>query len=218
MRPFVITITISDGPFALTIAFANSHLAQQSKRESLVGIQFHIGSDYSSQAIRLRWAAGITFAKWLESKIAADSTFLEEVWFSNEAHFHPTGHFNIQNWRIWTVGGNARYNAGSAFAQPKTYVLFSVLSSAGIIGSIFFLVWQQLRSNCEQGPVCDILKRFWDAVQRDQTSDADKNWFSKAQAQDPAHIEYCPPVAGEAPRWKHISRERGRDPMAPSLS
>ena len=35
--------------------------------------------------------------RWLENKIKNDSDFLDDVWFSDEAHFCISGHVNNNN-------------------------------------------------------------------------------------------------------------------------
>ncbi len=78
----------------------------------------------------------VDFCEWALRKIAENDDFLDNVWFSDEAHFHQNGYVNSQNARIWgTV--NPRAAVQVALHSPKT-TAWCAISRSGIIGPYFF--------------------------------------------------------------------------------
>lgn len=45
--------------------------------------------------------ARIDFCDWISAKVDEKPSFLDNVWFTDEAHFHLSGHVNKQNMRFW---------------------------------------------------------------------------------------------------------------------
>ena len=43
----------------------------------------------------------LAFSSWIRGKLSDNPDFLQQVWFSDEAHFHLDGGVNSQNCRIW---------------------------------------------------------------------------------------------------------------------
>ena len=44
-----------------------------------------------------------SFVRWFSEKWTSHSALLENIWFSDETHFHLDGYVNTQNCRIWAT-------------------------------------------------------------------------------------------------------------------
>ncbi len=78
----------------------------------------------------------LKFCRWIGKRIYHDKTFLDNVWFSDEAHFHLHGHVNSWNTRIWAKE-NPRVSLQVGLHSPLTTV-WCAISRSGIIGPFFF--------------------------------------------------------------------------------
>ena len=78
---------------------------------------------------------------YIERKLFADTMLerfcsLENVLFTDEAHFHLNGHINKHNCRYWSTE-NPRLKHQKPLHSPKTTV-WAAISAKGIIGPYFF--------------------------------------------------------------------------------
>ena len=78
---------------------------------------------------------------YIERKLLADTMLerfssLENVLFTDEAHFHINGHINKHNCRYWSTE-NPRLKHQKPLHSPKTTV-WAAISAKGIIGPYFF--------------------------------------------------------------------------------
>ena len=76
----------------------------------------------------------VAFSEWLK-KTAADSDFLEGIWFSDEAHFHLTGQVNSQYCQLW-ASELPDAVIETPLHSPKLTV-WCAMSSTGSIGPSF---------------------------------------------------------------------------------
>lgn len=78
----------------------------------------------------------LAFCQQLLTKINDDANFLENLWMSDEAHFHLNGHVNKQNMRYWAQQNPAELHQ-RPLHSPKVTVWCAV-SGRGVIGPYFF--------------------------------------------------------------------------------
>lgn len=76
----------------------------------------------------------------------------DDIWFSDEAHFHLDGYVNKQNWRIW--GSENPHIAVQRSLHPIRTTVWAALSSHGIVGPIF------INETVNSERYIEILKQF----------------------------------------------------------
>ena len=78
----------------------------------------------------------MTFSSWLKEKVRENPDFLQQVWFSDEAHFCLNGKVNRQNCRIW-----ASEKPEDVYQLPlhsPRVTVWCAMSASGIIGPFWF--------------------------------------------------------------------------------
>ena len=79
----------------------------------------------------------VHFANRISDRIEADSSFLQNILFTDEAHFHLSGHVNRQNMRIW--GDENPHEAVNApRSREKVTVFVGLGCDTGLVGPYFF--------------------------------------------------------------------------------
>ena len=67
------------------------------------------------------------YCAWFSRKCHTSSRFIENIWFSDEAHFHLDGRVNSQNYRYWAVaypGGRPRGHGLPLWHQTCKWALW----------------------------------------------------------------------------------------------
>ena len=124
-----------------------------------------------------------TFCEWFLQKCASRSTFLQDIWWSDEAHVYLHGDGNRQNVRIWSRSPpDAVYEL--PLHSPKVTV-WCALSAQGIIGPIFFEDRRGKTVTVNQERYQDVLLQFVNALQRRSADTLNVQWFQQDGA--PAH-------------------------------
>lgn len=82
------------------------------------------------------FAARITFAEEMLSKIEDSNDYLRHLMFSDEAHFHLHGGVNRHNCRYWTTV-NPHWYSEKPLHSPRTTV-WAAIWHGGVIGPFFF--------------------------------------------------------------------------------
>lgn len=75
------------------------------------------------------------FCRWFLQKCVDSPSFLNGVWWSDEAHFHLNGQVNRQNYRFW--GQHPPQEVLEAPLHSPKVTVWCALSAQGIIGPIF---------------------------------------------------------------------------------
>jgi hypothetical protein len=78
----------------------------------------------------------VEFSDVMSDHIEAESSFLEKIIFSDEAHFHLSGHVNRQNCRFW-ANENPHATVESPMTKEKVTVWMGI-GYTGIFGPYFF--------------------------------------------------------------------------------
>ena len=125
-----------------------------------------------------------TFCEWFLQKCVGRSTFLQDIWWSDEAHVYLHGDGNRQNVRIWSRSPpDAVYEL--PLHSPKVTVWCATISAQGIIGPIFFEDSRGKTVTVNQERYQDVLLQFVNALQRRCADTLNVQWFQQDGA--PAH-------------------------------
>lgn len=77
-----------------------------------------------------------TFANWIHGQRQVNPEFSNQIFFSDEAHFHLNGYVNKQNCRIW-ANENPRVIFETQM-HPKKVTVWCAFFAGGVIGPYFF--------------------------------------------------------------------------------
>jgi len=89
------------------------------------------------QALNTRdYGARVRFCQEMLDLIGEDEDLVNNMWMSDEAHFHVSGFVNKQNFRYWSQA-NPRALHEKPLHSPKVTV-WCAISASGIIGPYFF--------------------------------------------------------------------------------
>ena len=99
------------------------------------------------------------FSSWLVEMCRQSDGFLDNIWFSDEAHFYLDGHVSPQNCRFWAAEPPDLVKE-KPLHSPKVTV-WCAISSSGIIGPLWFedLGGKAVTINAEQYQ--EVLEEFW---------------------------------------------------------
>lgn len=76
------------------------------------------------------------FCERILEKINEDDEFVNNLWMSDEAHFHLNGFVNKQNFRYWAEGNPTQLHQRPLHSKKVT--VWCAMSSYGLIGPYFF--------------------------------------------------------------------------------
>jgi len=84
---------------------------------------------------------------------------LDNIWFTDESHFHLDGYVNKQNMRIW---GSENPNVVlEKSARPIYVTVWAAISTRGIIGPYFFENSKGIRSTVRQENYQQMIENFF---------------------------------------------------------
>ena len=110
------------------------------------------------QALNTRdYGARVRFYQEMLDLIGEDEDLVNNIWMSDEAHFHVSGFVNKQNFRYWSQA-NPRALHEKPLHSPKVTVCCA-MSASGFIGPYFFrmrLVMQLLLMRTAMWKCCKI--------------------------------------------------------------
>ena len=159
----------------------------------------------------------IEMCQWFLQEIEQNRNFLDNIWFSDEAHFYLNGHVNNKNFVFWeSQKPDEVYEKG---LHDKKVTVWAAMSMHGIIGPLFFEIDGETATiNSER--YIDVLDRFWRSLEETFGQAFHQNqWFQ----QDGASVH----VSGVSLDWirRHfaervISRHTDHpwSPNSPDLS
>ena len=103
-------------------------------RKDLKKFQYKIQIKQKIKAADKR--ARIVFCNWVSEQIEQEPLFLSNIWSSDEAHFHLSGHVNKQNMRFW--GSENPKEIVEKPLEVEKCTAWCAMSTHGIIGPYFF--------------------------------------------------------------------------------
>ena len=118
-----------------------------------------------------------TFARWFSQKCQSDPAFLENIWFSDEAHFHLDGGVNTQNCRIWAAERPDVVLQRPLHSQKVT--AWCAISAKGIIGPFWFQRTDGSAVTVTKERYTKTLDRFWTRLQAKHQRNLNVFWFQQ---------------------------------------
>ena len=122
-------------------------------------------------------AKRVEMCKWFESKIEENPDFLQNVWFSDEAHFSLSGHVNSKNSVFW--GSQAPDEVLQRPLHSVKCTAWVAISKHGIIGPFWFEndVRETMTVNKERYIV--VLNKFWRTLCARRGVHREEQWFQQ---------------------------------------
>ena len=119
----------------------------------------------------------IAFCMWLKQKCDLSDDFINNLWFSDEAHFHLNGQVNRQNCRFW---GKAPPDEvlQRPLHSPKVTV-WCALSGQGIVGPFFFEDRDGSTVTINKDRYISILNKFWRALEKKCADTLHQQWMQQ---------------------------------------
>ena len=119
----------------------------------------------------------IAFCMWLKQKCDLSEDFINNLWFSDEAHFHLNGQVNRQNCRFW---GKAPPDEvlQRPLHSPKVTV-WCALSGQGIVGPFFFEDRDGSTVTINKDRYISILNKFWRALEKKCADTLHQQWMQQ---------------------------------------
>ena len=107
----------------------------------------------------------------------ADDQWIEDVWFTDEAHFYLNGLVNKQNYRFWG-SEKPEYTAERPLHSPKC-TAWCAINVRGIIGPFWFQDSDEVAVTVTAERYRAVLVQFWAALGRKRNLQRDKQWFQQ---------------------------------------
>lgn len=123
--------------------------------------------------------ARVDFCNWIDAKIEKSPSFLNHVWFTDEAHFHLSGHVNKQNLRFWGTENPHQIQEKPLHVEKCT--AWCAISSNGIIGPYWFEDIETKKAVAvNQERYKHVLTKFWAALlRRVGEAKRKRQWFQQ---------------------------------------
>ena len=120
------------------------------------------------------------YCAWFSRKCNASAQFLENIWFSDEAHFHLDGRVNSQNHRFWSTEPPEEVAERPLHSQKCT--AWCAISAQGISGPIWVEDGAGNTATVTAIRYRKILQRFWSGLGTRYRHDPDRQkiqWFQQ---------------------------------------
>ncbi len=111
----------------------------------------------------------LEFCHKMLGKLANNSDFLKNIWFTDESHFYLDGHCNKQNMRYWGTQKPENYIEKSA--HPKYVTVWCAISAQGLIGPYFFENSNEERIIVNQSNYQNMIENYFVPKLRDLVGD-----------------------------------------------
>ena len=99
------------------------------------------------------------YCAWFTRKCNVSPQFLENIWFSDEAHFHLDGRVNSQNYRYW--GSEPPKDVAERPLHSKKCTAWCAMSAQGIIGPLWVEDSDGETATVNAMRYRKILEKFW---------------------------------------------------------
>lgn len=120
------------------------------------------------------------FCAWFVRKCELNHAFVNQIWFSDEAHFHLDGKVNSQNYRFWSHEKPDVLEEAPLHSAKIT--VWCAMSSAGIVGPFFFEDGGGDTQTVNAERYRAVLAKFWRSLNNKLRSDPDalqQQWFQQ---------------------------------------
>ena len=115
--------------------------------------------------------------RWFENKIEEDPHFLDDVWFSDEAHFLLCGQVNSKNNVFW--GTQAPDEVLQRPLHSVKCTAWVAISKHGIIGPFWFENANEEAVTVTKERYIVVLNKFWTALGSRRGVNRDVQWFQQ---------------------------------------
>ena len=117
------------------------------------------------------------FSAWFLRKCETTAAFVDNVWFSDEAHFHLDGRVNSQNHRFWATA--APEEVAQRPLHSKKCTAWCAISSRGVIGPFRFEDAEGNAVTINSVRYRQVLAKFWKSLQQRCKDDPHLQWLQK---------------------------------------
>ena len=115
--------------------------------------------------------------QWFADKLEEDETFLDDVWFSDEAHFTLNGQVNSKNYVFWGLVTPDEVATRPLHSEKCT--AWCAMSRHGIIGPYWFQDNDGRAITINTEHYGEVLKKFYKALGRRRGLVRDEQWFQQ---------------------------------------
>ena len=120
----------------------------------------------------------ITACRWFVERCEQDRTFLERIWFGDEAHFFLNEHVNKKNCIFW--GSSKPDKVFETNVRDLKVTAWMAMSSQGTTGPFFFMGDNNKTVTITSKRYMEVLSAFWKALGRKVgTDDRKMQWFQQ---------------------------------------
>lgn len=119
----------------------------------------------------------VQMCEWLIGKMEDDNEWIDNVWFSDEAHFQLNGVVNSHNARYW--GTENPHEVTQKPLHSKRCTAWCALSSKGIVGPYWFEDEEGKAETINQANYRDVVKRFCASLRRRRGIVFNTQWFQQ---------------------------------------
>lgn len=122
------------------------------------------------------YEARVSFCNRVLTLIDQDHTFIENLWMSDEAHFHTEGYVNKQNLRMWGSQPPTTFIEKPLHSNYVT--VWAAISVKGIIGPFFFEDATGKRTTVTSSRYIELLQnKFYPSISLFPGVDLTLTWF-----------------------------------------
>ena len=112
--------------------------------------------------------------QWFRERLRCEPDFLDNVWFTDEAHFYLSGHVSSQSAFYWGRSPPEYVLERPLHAEKCT--AWAAISTQGIIGPIWFVDDENETTTINAERYMGVLKQFFVKLKRKHV-DVDSQWF-----------------------------------------
>ena len=119
--------------------------------------------------------ARVRMCDWFTERMEEDEDWIDDVWFSDEAHFHIDGRVNSKNNVFW--GSNAPNQVLQRPLHSKKVTAWCAMNSKTIIGPFWFEDDDEMTTTVNQENYRSVIRKFCATLRRRRTIVMDRQWF-----------------------------------------
>ena len=119
--------------------------------------------------------ARVAMCNWFNDKMEEDEDWIDNVWFSDEAHFHLDGHVNSKNCVFW--GTQPPQEVLQRPLHSSKVTAWCAMNSKTIIGPYWFEDADGRTVTVNQENYRTVIRKFYASVRRRRGIVIDRQWF-----------------------------------------
>ena len=119
--------------------------------------------------------ARVAMCNWFNDKMEEDEDWIDNVWFSDEAHFHLDGHVNSKNCVFWGTQPPQEVLQWPLHSSKVT--AWCAMNSKTIIGPYWFEDADGRTVTVDQENYRTVIRKFYASVRRRRGIVIDRQWF-----------------------------------------